>query len=55
MSLKIFYPAFLAGYLIAVLLVYIVFDYFSWGFVIGSILGVTLFAFIIAVLKKRRK
>lgn len=55
MNLKRFLPAFLAGYLLCMSIVYFVFDYFSLSFVLGSLIGVTLFAVIITKLKKRTK
>ncbi|MBD1221896.1 hypothetical protein [Virgibacillus halodenitrificans] len=55
MNLKRFLPAVLVGYLIVVLPLYIIFDYFSLGFIIGSLFSVILFAFILTVLRKRIK
>lgn len=55
MNLKKFLPATLAGYLFMVLIVYLVFDYFSLWLTIGLIIGAILFALIAVLLGKRAK
>lgn len=55
MNLKSFLPAFLAGYLLCMLIAYLVFDYFSFSFVLGSLIGIALFTVIVTALKKRTK
>ncbi|CDQ39994.1 MULTISPECIES: hypothetical protein [Virgibacillus] len=55
MKLKRFLLAFVAGYLLCMLIVYLVFDFISLGFALGSVLSIVLFAIIITALKKRTK
>ena len=54
-NLKNFLPAFFAGYLLCMLIVYLIFDFFSWGFTLGSVIGVILFAIIITAFKKQTR
>lgn len=40
------------GYIFGMLLMYLLFDYYSWGFTLGSLTGVCLFGIFIMYLKK---
>ncbi|MGA3601024.1 hypothetical protein [Lysinibacillus agricola] len=41
------------GYMLAILIAYFFFDYFSWSFTIGSLLGICLFALILKFMRRR--
>ncbi|MFJ8087423.1 hypothetical protein [Lysinibacillus sp. Ag94] len=41
------------GYVLALFIAYIFFDYFSWSFTVGSIVGICLFALILMFMKRR--
>lgn len=41
------------GYMFAILIAYFFFDYFSWSFTIGSLLGICLFALILKSMRRR--
>ncbi|WP_154665503.1 hypothetical protein [Bacillus andreraoultii] len=55
MNLKSFLPAFLAGYLLCMLIVFLVFDFFSLSFVLGSLVGIALFSVIVTIVKNQTK
>jgi len=41
------------GYMLALIIAYIFFDYFSWSFTLGSFIGICLFALILMIIKER--
>lgn len=41
------------GYIVVVLLVYFIFDWFSLTFIVGSVMGIGLFAFVLKGLLKK--
>ncbi|MGM8216272.1 hypothetical protein ACLIA0_11940 [Bacillaceae bacterium W0354] len=55
MNLKTFIIGMLIGYLISMLIVYFILDYFSLGFAVGTLSGIGIFTVIVSILRKRRK
>jgi len=39
------------GYMLAIVIAYIFYDYFSWSFTLGSFIGICLFALILKFIK----
>ncbi|MFJ7949992.1 hypothetical protein ACIQZG_00530 [Lysinibacillus sp. NPDC096418] len=52
MKIKKFLFGITLGYIFGMLLMYLLFDYYSWGFTLGSLTGVCLFGIFIMYLKK---
>ncbi|MFC0418504.1 hypothetical protein ACFFHH_24220 [Cytobacillus solani] len=48
-----FIIGFFTGYIVCMLIIYFIFDYFSWSFVVGSLTGIALFGIIINVVSKK--
>ncbi len=52
MKMKNHIIGFSLGYFVCMLIIYLVTDYFSWGFALGSIAGIVLFAILMKLFKK---
>ncbi len=55
MQTKKFLIGFFTGYIVAMLISYFIFGYFSWLFAISYLIGVILSVFIINVLNRKTK
>lgn len=53
--MKIFLIGFSSGYIISMLLFYLIFGKFSWSFATGSLMGILLFGFILYTIRKKKK
>ncbi|MGE7090904.1 hypothetical protein ACQKII_05470 [Lysinibacillus sp. NPDC048646] len=53
MDIKKFLLGISLGYVFALLMVYILFDYFSWSIALGFALGIGLFGLLVKMLGKR--
>ncbi|WHY80590.1 hypothetical protein [Siminovitchia fortis] len=52
MNIKNHLIGFSLGYFVCMLIIYLVTDYFSWSFALGSLAGIGLFAVLMKFLKK---
>ncbi|WP_167396013.1 hypothetical protein [Lysinibacillus parviboronicapiens] len=53
MNIKKYLLSFNFGYVLALIIVFFLFDYFSWSFAVGSLLGIGIFGLLIKILTRR--
>lgn len=53
MEFKKYVLGYSAGYIVAMLMIYFIFDWFSLSFALSSLMGIVLFAFILKRLMKK--
>jgi len=55
MNIARFFIGTLLGYFFGILIIFFIFDYFSWGLTIGLLAGLIIYTFIQRALNKRKR